>query len=68
LERVEEESRQMEMQMGVIKVENEVLKGRLEETMEELQEVRMHGVELLEQFDSRAVEEVQHDIDDIKQW
>lgn len=36
--------------------------------LEELQSARVQIGELMEQLDCRAVEEVQHDIEDIKQW
>lgn len=50
------------------KLENERLRLRLEEVVDELEGSRLHSLELMEKIDSRNVEEVQHEIDDIKQW
>jgi transcription termination factor NusB len=51
-----------------LKLENERLQTRLEELVEELEQARSQTNELMEQVNSRNVEEVQHEIEDIKQW
>lgn len=51
-----------------LKLENERLRTRLEEVVDELERARLKSIELMEQLESRNVEEVQHEIDDIKQW
>jgi hypothetical protein len=33
-----------------------------------LEQARVRSIELMEQLESRNVEEVQHEIEDIKQW
>lgn len=44
------------------------MRTRLEELVEELSKARIQTLELMEKIDSKNVEEVQHEIEDIKQW